>query len=234
MAADAALDQQYEQFVAALQRTPLWTEYETCQKRQRPDCEAVWIRATYYGLSLDSLARHALSDRLLDDAGPRALQGAVERQLLSAEPLRRIATLALLNMNPRLQSDLVLPYEAYHDLRSKSVVEIQLLLEKHVGLPLPYPETAAELSSIATDHSFDERARGAAAHALAHFEDAAELLHVTQQWLAADGADMLNANVLFDALSRCGVPCTEGLQQMAEDARPEVRQHALESIAAKE
>jgi hypothetical protein len=229
----AALDKVHADFVRVLHDTPAWAEYEACRRAGQDDCHNAWATAVYLGLTMGVYTsdNEALGDRLLAQAGFDALQLAVTAQLRSADPVQRIATLALIDFNPHLKR-LSLPYEAYTDLARRSIVEGQLILERHIFEALPSDEVASEVHAMCTDPAADSRIWPLAVRALGHPDYAAKLLDVTRVWLSPEGRDMLNPVMLLAALQRCGEPCAAGIQAMADDPRPEVRDHAATILAS--
>lgn len=228
----AELDSMHGSFVRVLHGTPAWAEYEACTRAGHGDCRDAWATAVYLGLTLGVYTREndELGNRLLSQAGIEALQLAVDAQLKSADPVQRIATLGLLNMNSHLKR-VTLPYAAYTDLAKRSVVEAQLILERHVFDALPSDVVASEVQAMCNDPATDSRIWPTAVRTLGHPDYAAQLLDVTRVWLSPKGRDMLDPVMLLAALQRCGEPCAAGIEAMAADPRPEVRDHAATFVA---
>jgi hypothetical protein len=228
----AELDAFHQRFVGTLHELPPWIEYEACRAQKGQSCEASWTAAVYLALTLAVQTKEglALADELLNRSRPGELRDAVQQRMKSSDPLQRIMTLGLLNMNSYLVAEIDLPSEAYQDLSRRSVVETQLILTRHIVNSLPSEEVAREVHFMTLHPETDSRVLPIAVRTLGHAENAELLLDVTRHWLSPEGRSVIDPAALLAALQRCGPACASGIEAMAEDDRPEVREHAASFV----
>jgi hypothetical protein len=230
----AELDAIHQGFLRKLHELPPWIEYEACRQKGGQGCEASWTAAVTLALTLaiHTTENQELGNALLDDRASGALRDAVAERMKSSDPLQRITTLGLLGLNSRTLVEVDLPSEAYTDLSQRSMVENQLLLTRHVVKTLPSDAVATQVRAMALNSETDLRVLPIAVRALGHPRNAELLLDVTRHWLSPDGQAMLDPVALLAALQRCGPACTPGIEAMAKDARPTVRDHAASILAS--
>lgn len=213
----AQLDTFEAGFRARLEADPGFAAYTACLASGER-CESIFstlVNSVLYGSVLADIDANVFK---LPAKGTSAAKHAaaelVEVAASTHDAVKRTTALVLLN---RVESLSVreLPASAYEGLSSLSLVEQQLLLERHALAPLPSAEVAAEVAALGRMTN-DSRALSSAVLALGHPSSDSDLAGLLEDI----GVESETRRELTRILSICAGECPRTIRYLLETGQP--------------